>query len=214
MLRSNGRNAQLQKWYERLASLVSSTQKGLSEMDPARVARRSGCTLDAAGSLRLTFFRQPYTVRPPDYAIQHGEETPTTFTQSLILTYLATADGTPSSGRWISYYDLPGGQFYAQAFRGYAENRLVRELGREGVAAFRRAADRLEGAPIDVGGASYAFRILPRLRLAAVYWPGDEDLSSQASILFEDSAPHYMSTDGLAILGSHLVGAILNEARG
>ena len=93
MLRSNGRNAQLQKWYGRLASLVSSAQKGLSEMDPGRVARRSGCTLDADGSLRLTFFRQPYTVRPPDYAIQQEDETPTTFTQSLILTYLATADG-------------------------------------------------------------------------------------------------------------------------
>jgi hypothetical protein len=31
-------------------------------------------------------------------------------------------------------------------------------------------------------------------------------------VLFEDTAAHYMSTDGLAILGSHLVGRILKAA--
>jgi hypothetical protein len=46
-----------------------------------------------------------------------------------------------------------------------------------------------------------------------VYWPGDEDLPSQASILFEDSASHYMTTDGLAILGSHLVDAIVKATK-
>ena len=62
------------------------------------------------------------------------------------------------------------------------------------------------------GNAAYAVQVLPRVRLAAVYWLGDEDFPSQASILFEDTAPHYMSTDGLAVLGSHLVNAILQES--
>jgi hypothetical protein len=47
-----------------------------------------------------------------------------------------------------------------------------------------------------------------------VYWLGDEDFPSRTSILFEDTASHYMPTDGLAILGSHLVGAIAKAARG
>jgi hypothetical protein len=161
--------------------------------------------------------------------------------------------------------------FYAQAFHGYAEVRLVRELeeeelnaepqrhprgrgleqqrtqrlsprgegeelnaepqrhprGRgleqqrtqrpsprgEGLAAFCRGAERIGGEPIAIGSAGYAFQALPRIRLAAAYWLGDEELSAQASILFEDTAPHYMSTDGLAVLGSHLVGAIVQAAR-
>ena len=63
-----------------------------------------------------------------------------------------------------------------------------------------------------MGSAGYAFQVLPRVRLAAVYWLGDEDFPSQASILFEDTGPHYMSADGLAVLGSHLVTAIIRAS--
>jgi len=103
--------------------------------------------------------------------------------------------------------------FYAQAFRGYAEVRLVRELGAGGVTAFRRGMEQLGGQPESIGSgtgnAAYAVQVLPRIRLVAVYWLGDEDFSSQASVLFQETAPHYLSTDGLAVLGSHLVNRIL-----
>jgi hypothetical protein len=106
--------------------------------------------------------------------------------------------------------------FYAQAFRGYAEVRLVRELGTGGISAFRRGMERLGGQPEAIGSgtgnAAYAVQVLPRIRLAAVYWLGDEDLPSQASVLFQETAPHYLSTDGLAVLGSHLVNRILEGA--
>jgi hypothetical protein len=60
-----------------------------------------------------------------------------------------------------------------------------------------------------LGDAGFGFHVLPRVELAAVYWLGDEDFPSRASILFDANAPHYMVTDGLAILGSQLVGRIL-----
>jgi len=82
-------------------------------------------------------------------------------------------------------------------------------VGEEGMDAFRRGAESIGGEPIAVGNAGYSFQVLPRICLAAVYWLGDEDFSSQASILFEDTAGHYMSTDGLAVLGSHLVNKLL-----
>jgi hypothetical protein len=108
--------------------------------------------------------------------------------------------------------------FYAQAFRGYAENRLARELStgereEDGLAAFRAGAERLGGTPIEIGNAGYAFQVLPRVHLGAVFWLGDEDFPSRASILFQDSATHYMSTDGLAVLGSHLVSALLDAVK-
>ena len=63
------------------------------------------------------------------------------------ITAVATADGTPPTDGWITYRDLPDGMFYAQAFRGYAEARLVRELGEEGIDAFRRGAEAIGGEP-------------------------------------------------------------------
>jgi hypothetical protein len=58
----------------------------------------------------------------------------------------------------------------------------------------------------------YAFTVLPRVHLALVYWCGDEEFPSQARVLFEDTSAHYMPTDGLAILGSQLVGRVLKAA--
>lgn len=219
MLRPGDHPTQVRKWYDRLAPLVAGTQKQLQKIALPRLMQRSGCIQGPDGALRLTFFWQDYLVCPPDFTVRRSDTggEPSDFgpTQwaALILTYLVTADGTAPSGRWIAYRDLPGGMFYAQAFRGYAENRLIRELGEGGLTAFRQGAEQLGAKPIEVGNAGYAFQVLPRVHLAAVYWEGDEDFGSQASILFEDTASHYMSTDGLAVLGSHLVSAIVKAAQ-
>ena len=44
-------------------------------------------------------------------------------------------------------------------------------------------------------------------------YAGDEDFPAQARVLFEATAPHYLSTDGLAILGGQLVGQIIKAAK-
>jgi hypothetical protein len=139
------------------------------------------------------------------------QSAPSSFTQSLILTYLATADGTTPSSRWIGFRELPAGMFYVQAFQGYSGGRLVRGL-KGGIEAFRRAAEALGGEPLEIGDAGYVFTVFPRVHVALVYWQGDEEFPSQARVLFEDTAAHYMPTDGLAILGSQLVGRLLKAA--
>jgi hypothetical protein len=220
LLQPGARPTQIQKWYDRLAEQVAETQERLRQVDPARLAQRSGGTLGEKGALWLHFWGEPYRIPFPELTVRRAcaDKAPAAgrpmdaLDQALLLAYLAAADGATPSGRYISYRDLPDGMFYAQAFRGYAEMRLVRELGEEGVDAFCRGAESIGGEPLDVGSAGYSFQVLPRVRLAAVYWLGDEDFASQASILFEDTAVHYMSTDGLAVLGSHLVNAILQES--
>lgn len=223
MLKPGGHPIGLQKWYDRLTPLVETARKRLERVQPPQLIQRSGCTLAPDGTYRLCFFWQEYTIHRPSFSVRYtdtaarhadtGQET-TSFIQALLLTYLDSADGTPPSGRWIAYRELPDGMFYANAFRGYAENRLVRDLSAVGgLESFRRAAMQLDGKAIDIGDAGYAFQVLPRIHLAATYWDGDEDFDAQASILFEDSAIHYMSTDGLAVLGTHLVNAIVRTAQ-
>lgn len=215
MLRSGEQPAELQRWHDRLEPLVAEARKRIAGVDPSELAARSGCARDPDGFLRLTCLWQQYLIDLPDLTVRQSDtgREPSAFTQALLLTYLDAADGTAPSGRWIAYRDLPGGMFYAQAFHGYAEIHLVRELGDGGLEAFCRAAERLGGERIEIGNAGYAFQILPRVHLAAVYWLGDEDFPSQASILFEDSATHYVTTDGLAVLGSRLAEALIEAAR-
>jgi len=214
MLQKGKSTPQLQEWLDRLAPVVEGARTTLREVKPGKLALRSGCEQDADGHFRLTFFWQEYVVSGDDFTVRRADtgEEPSSFTQSLILTYLVTADGTTPSSRWIGFRELPAGMFYVQAFQGYSGNRLVRDL-QGGVAAFRRAAEALGGEPLDIGDAGYVFTVLPRIRLGLVYWEGDEEFPSQARVLFEDTSARYMPTDGLAILGSQLVGRLLRVSR-
>ena len=223
MLQQGKPTSQLQEWYDKLSPVVVEARERLRQTKPGKLALRSGCERDADGNFRLTFFWQEYVISAADFTVRRsdtGEEIPSFF-QSLILTYLVTADGTTPSSRWIGFRDLPDGMFYVQAFQGYSGDRLMRELEgfvasaqpSGGVEAFRRAAEALGGEPLEIGDAGYVFTVLPRVHLALVYWEGDEEFPSQARVLFEDTAAHYLPTDGLAILGSQLVGRLLKAAR-
>ncbi len=213
MLQEGDSTAQLRQWLDRLAPVVERAQAALQCQDPVAIARHSGCIRDAQGNLHLVFLCKEYLISPDDFRVRLGTdgEEPSSFISSLILTYLANADGTPPSGHWIGFRDLPDGMFYAQAFQGYSGGRLVREL-KGGVQAFRRAAEALRGSPFDLGSAGYTFEVLPQVQLAVVYWVGDEEFPPQAQVLFDRTTSRYMPTDGLAILGSQLVGQMLKAA--
>jgi hypothetical protein len=214
MLRNANNTPQLKEWIDRLAPVVEQARDVLQQRRPSKLVMYTGCQQDANGDFRLRFFWEDYVISSDDFTVrraQDGEE-PSSFVQSLILSYLVTADGTTPSRRWIGFRELPEGMFYVQAFRGYTGIRLVRQM-EGGIEAFRRAAEKLDSKPLEeIGDAGYAFTLLPRIHVAVVYWRGDEEFPSQARVLFEDTAAHYMSTDGLAILGSHLVGRILKAA--
>jgi hypothetical protein len=215
MLQKADTTPQLKEWIDRLAPVVEESKEILQNRRPSKLVMYSGCEQDADGNFRLEFFWQGYVISVEDFTVRgarDGKE-PSSFIQSLILTYLASANGTTPSSRWIGFRELPNGMFYVQAFRGYTGIRLVRQL-EGGVQAFRRAAEALDGEPVkQIGDVGYAFTVLPRLHIAVVYWQGDEEFPSQARVLFEDTAPTFMPTDGLAILGSHLVGHILKAAQ-
>jgi len=214
MLQRGENTSQLRQWFDRLAPVVEGARATLYRLKPGKLVMYSGCEQDEDGNFRLTFFWQEYVISGGDFTVRRADtgDEPSSFTQSLILTYLATADDTTPSSRWVGFRELPDGMFYVQAFQGYTGGRLVRELG-GGIEAFRRAAETLGSEPLAIGDAGYVFTVLPRVHLALVYWEGDEEFPSQARVLFEDTTAHYMPTDGLAILGSQLVGRMLKAAR-
>ncbi|HSQ03735.1 MAG TPA: DUF3786 domain-containing protein [Burkholderiales bacterium] len=178
------------------------------------MADRSGATLDPDGNLRVEFLRREYVIDQAEWTVMRtdDEAAPPSLMQSLILTYLYTADGTPPIDRWMGFRELPNGLFYAQAFQGYTGAVLVRDLNGD-VATFKRASEKRQGAALAMGDAGYAFRVLPHLKLAVIMWAGDDEFPAQAQVLFQESAPHYLITDGLALVGSLLIGQIVKAAK-
>jgi hypothetical protein len=207
-------SAKWQQPIDKLAPVIKEAQEKLHAVDWTLLAERSGCEIDQVGNLRVDFLRREYVVLKDDLSVCRVDDgaTPSSLTQGLILTYLYTADGAAPIDRWIGFRELPSGLFYASAFQGYTGNELVRDLCGD-VARFKHASENLRGAALPIGDAAYAFAVLPKLRLAVVMWLGDDEFPSQAQVLFEESAPHYLPTEALAIVGSLLVGQVLKAAK-
>ena len=205
---------QLQPQIDKLAPVVKEAQAKLRQIDRVVVADRSGATFDQNGKLRMEFLRREYVIDHAEWTVTRADDgaVPPSIMQSLILTYLYMSDGTPPIDRWLGFRELPNGLFYAQAFQGYTGAVLVRDLNGD-VAAFKQASEKLQGAALAIGDAGYVFQVLPRIKLAVIMWSGDDEFPAQAQVLFQETAAHYLITDGLAIVGSLLIGQIVKAAK-
>ena len=200
-------------WQESMLRQMETLRASLQKYTPEVIAVRCG-GLYEEGNILLTFWGQQVAISWPDLKTCNlpDEKPCSTFDAAMLLYYLHSADGAPMADRWIGFRELPAGGFYHQAFQGYSGDILVHDLG-EQPKVFDRAARKLEGWHVPaLAPYAYAFQPLPRIRLAAVLWPGDEELSSRASVLFDASASHYMTTDGLALLGAGLVRRLIRTA--
>jgi hypothetical protein len=185
-------------------------REAISARDPRQVALLSGSAY-SDHEISLPYWGDLVIIEWSDLAMRYeGGESLPTFDVAMLSYYLHTADGTPMADRWIGFRELPDGTFYNQAFQGYTGNRLAQAFGSD-PNAFEETAASHAGMKLPAL-ADYAFALmpLPRIRLAAVLWPGDEEMPSKASVLFDAAASHYLPTDGLALLASGIVGRFIS----
>jgi hypothetical protein len=127
-----------------------------------------------------------------------------TFDQAMLMYYLEKADGAKLADRWVGFRELPDGAFYNQAFQTYSGQPIADHFGDQPTRLQKSAAS-LEGVRLPaLAPQAFYFTPLPHIRIAAALWPGDEDFPSRASVLFDAASSHYMTTDGLALLGAGL----------
>ena len=195
------------------ASRVDELRSTLRLQDPELVAVRSAVsylTLGLGrGELHIPLWGSVYVFSFPDLiGYNDRKEQLSEFQQAMFLYYLLTADGTPLTGKWVSFADLPSGRMYNAAFQGYSGDEVVRTFGFD-LDRFKSACIKASGDPVDIGSASFVFQALPRVPLMLTYWLGDEDFPSSCKVLFDESASHYLPIDACAILGSMLTGRVI-----
>jgi hypothetical protein len=204
-----------QAWQESMARQLEVLRGEVAAKHPGRLAVNCGGTL-ADQEIHLTYWGMTVAITCSDLIARRladGVEC-SVYDTGMLLYYLREADGTPMADHWVGYRELPGGNFYSQAFQGYTGERLARTYG-ERPEDYRQAAEKLDGVHLSaLPGAAYAFLPLPRIRLASILYPGDEEFPARASVLFDAASSHYMTTDGLALLGSGLVGRLIKAGEG
>lgn len=201
-------------WEESMLRQVEILRSQLSSLPIAWVADRCGASFSSQ-ALRLHYWGQEIEITWPrleTHRVQDGQPC-SVHDQAMLMYYLHTADGAPMADRWATFRELPGGTFYHQAFQGYSGDLLAKHFGSL-PEVFNKAARALGGDPLTgINEYAYAFLAFPRIRLAAVLWPGDEDFPARGSILFDAHACHYTTIDGCALLGARLVNRLINASK-
>jgi hypothetical protein len=198
-----------QAWQESMLRRLDELRADLHTRQPQIVADRCGAIYQEGG-IHFAYWGQdiiiPWDSLAPKFTVE--DKPCSVFDSAMLIYYLHTAKGSELADRWIAFRELPGGAFYHQAFQGYSGNRVAQRFG-EQPEDFERAAEKLGGWRLSaLAPFAFAFQPLPRLRLAAALWPGDEDFPTRASILFDAAADQYLTTDGLALIGAGLAGRL------
>lgn len=184
-------------------------EKALAEFQtikPYVAAAKSGTDF-SEGAFKIKFFNREFLLSHPAGEIE--EKGPSkalipAWLRVVLLHYVVQADGTPIADYWIPYRQLPGAIFFEKRFVSMAIGPLTRAFGND-LEGFKRAGAALGGEPITrTGDAGFRFQALPRVPLACILYLGDEEVQPSVNVLFDASAPAYLPTEDLSILGSYL----------
>ncbi len=186
-------------------------EKAVSEfagLSPKVVAENSASAYRTEeGCIELYFITSPYRVYHPSGEVYDSSgDKVNLYLSTILLHYLNTADGTPLASKWVTFKELPGGSIYQEAFFGRAQKPFLANFG-EQPEKFMEAAKALGGFKQDIAPYCMVIPVLPRVPVAFVLSPGDEEIGASCTILFDANAPSYLPTEDYA----HLPGMVIKE---
>jgi hypothetical protein len=190
--------------------------KELAGLDPAAVAERAGAQYDGS-RISLLFLNRQVSVSVPDYQVRWTSQKPGeefSLTDGvLVLHYLLGAKGLGPNGELVAYRQIPGGEFYTQAFHRRAEIPLTQVFGHQ-PGTFSKVAPLLGGVERPgLGDEAASFRVFPHLDILLLLRYGDEEFEPEGQVLFDKVIIHYLNIEDVAWLGSTLVYKMMAMAR-
>ena len=190
-----------QKNYQQAFDLACASIRG---MDLEERANKAGVQYQKGKEgeeLIVQFFSEPYHIRLPQVEFYSPDKKAVSLvTRDILLHYLIKADGSPVTGKWVAYKDIPGGLLYAGVFARRVTEPLVKQFGRS-AKSLMDSGLRRGGKPGGVGDASLVFQVLPRVPMQYVLWEGDEEFPPNVQLLFDASVDHHLSLEDIVVLG-------------
>lgn len=173
----------------------------LIDRDPREIAEKAGAAC-MPGQLTLPFFGKTLTIRIPGWEISPALPF---WERMAVLHYLACADGTPLTGRWMPFGQMPGG-----LARGGG---IDRQWERKIAAWSALTPEVLEGLCAGLGGetvpspadAAWYLPVFPRFPVLLQAWFADEEFPASGRLLVEKSAGHYLTIEDAVVVSDMLL---------
>lgn len=119
----------------------------------------------------------------------------------LVLRFLVEGAIGASTGKFLTYREIPWGQVYFKQFQGRCLMRLAFGFGNN-LEKFREIMEKIGAGRIPYGDAGYEFEFLNDLKLRFILWEGDDEFPPSAQILFSDNFPAaFTQGEDMAVVG-------------
>lgn len=191
------------------SSMLRAARERLSAQSPTEIARKSGASF-VDGEFLLRSLGREVCVSADDC---RARPTLPEWHLLTLLHYLSNADGTPLTGRPLSFSQYPGGMARGENFNRDVE-RVVREkLGKMDAAELERRCRAL-GAKIVLSNADFCaeFFFAPRWPVWLKLWLADDEFPASGSMLVDESAAHYLTIEDAVTVGSLILDALTTAA--
>ena len=194
-----------------------------AKADPAALAARTGAGWDSEnGFFTVVFMDRLYRVTWPGFEITAADEKADDNAGSdagcppllkkgpvrlLLLRFLLEGMALESTGRFLTYREVPWGEVYVRQFTGRCIIRFARTWGGR-IEEYRSRMERLGGRAIPDSDAGYSVFLFPGFEIRFLLWAGDEDFPSSAQILFSDNFAAAFHAEDLVVAAETVIGAL------
>jgi hypothetical protein len=184
--------------------------------DPKVISLNSGADYQVqakGGVLLLPFINREIKITWPEGEVitPEGTKELSLQEQGLILHYLIQATGAPLTNTWITFREIPSGEFYYSAFVKRAKDPLVQTFGKNPGLLIELGIGQ-EGVKGEEGDASLCFQVFPRIPVCLILWAGDEEFPPDGNLLFDACISKYLSAEDIAVLSGMVVYPLIGMA--
>ena len=187
-----------------------------ARLDPAEASGRTGIPYNPnTREFSVRMMQKEFLVSWPDCGVKkadpgdtgYGAAEDTIAAKIVIIRLLTRGVQAMSTGKFLTYREIPWGEVYFRQFNGRCIMRLAFSYGSR-LDVFRAAMEKLGAKKLDLGDASYEFEFLNGYFVRFILWAGDEEFSPSAQILFSDNFPLSFQAEDLAVVGDISIGTL------
>jgi hypothetical protein len=184
--------------------------------DPKIVAVNSGAVYQVQSKgaiLLLPFINREIKITWPEGEIitPEGTKELSLQEQGLIMHYLIQATGAPLTNSWITFREIPSGEFYYSAFVKRAKEPLVQTFG-QNPGLLLELGTGMGGIKREEGDVSLCFQVFPRIPICLIIWAGDDEFPPDGNLLFDASISKYLSAEDVAVLSGMVLYPLIGLA--
>ena len=182
--------------------------KTYQEIDPKEISERTGFFYDEEKKVfTVVFMGSTYEISFPDYKISHKEDEKGVYpleeamnAKIFMVRYLSEKAKTLSSGKFLTYREVPWGEVYFRQFQGRCLMRLAFSYGNK-LEAFKKVMTAMGAKPLEQGDCAFELEFMEGFFIRLILWEGDDEFPPSSQILFSDYFAVTFAAEDLAVAG-------------